>query len=250
MSDIISGNISDIKKIVLLGGGGHCKSVLDTLLRMESFWEPIITDTDIPAGDTIMGCKVIGSDDILQELCNSGITHACIAVGNIKDTKQRHAIYDKAEKAGFKFPNIIDPSAAVSESAEIGKGVFIGKNAAINAASIIDDMAIINTGAIVEHDCHIGSFVHIAVGAVVCGGVEIGSDSFIGAGATIIQGVRIGMNSVIGAGSTILRDVPENTTVVGVWGGYTEYEIMPDRISVKSRYGICCWKRDRGCLAC
>lgn len=209
--------MSDKKKLVLLGGGGHCKSVLDTVFRTGAFSDIVITDSSIPAGEDIMGCKVVGTDSVLRELWDNDITQACITVGNIKDTKQRQDIYRRAKEIGFEFPSIVDPSAVVSASAQIGHGVFIGKHAVVNTCATIDDMAIINTGALIEHDCRIGSFVHIAVGAVLCGGVEVERDVFVGANATIIQGLKIGMDSVIGAGSLILENVPKNKTIVGTW---------------------------------
>ncbi len=82
------------------------------------------------------------------------------------------------------------------------------------------DYSIINTGVLIEHECTIGEYVHIAINATICGGCVISNDVFVGANATIIQGVNVGENSMIGAGSIVLKDVPPNTTVVGIWEGY------------------------------
>lgn len=204
-------------KIVLIGGGGHCKSVIDTLVRMGCYSKIMVTDKDISSGEKILGCPVVGRDEILPRLFECDYQKAFITVGSIKSTEIRRRIYGEARSIGFSFPLIVDPSAIIAESAVISQGVFIGKNAVVNADVKLDDFSIINTGAIIEHECHIGQFTHISVGAVVCGNVEIESDVFIGANATIIQGIKIGMNSVIGAGSVVLADVPENSSVVGVW---------------------------------
>lgn len=207
------------KRLVLIGGGGHCKSVLDAALCMNIFEEIVITDHKISAGSKIMGCKVIGNDILLSRLYIDGFTQAFIALGSIKSTKQREKIYQKASAIGFKFPNIIDPSAILSKEISLGKGIFIGKKAVINSGSTIGDMSIINTGAIIEHDCQIGNFSHIAVSAVICGGCEIGDSTFVGANTTIIQGVKIGMNCIIGAGSIVLGNVSENNKVIGTFRG-------------------------------
>ena len=177
------------EKLVLIGGGGHCKSVLDVVTRSDDFSEIVITDHSLPVGTMI---------------------------GSIQSTDKRRDMFSRAKKTGFRFPVVIDPGAAVARTALIAPGVFIGKNAVVNADAVIEKMAIINTGAVIEHDCKVGEFTHIAVGAVVCGGVDIGKDVFVGANATVIQGVRIGMKSVIGAGSVVLDDVPQNLEVVGV----------------------------------
>lgn len=203
------------KRMVLIGGGGHCKSVLDAALRMDFFDQIVITDSEIRAGTQILGCEVVGSDDILSKLYDEGVKYAFITVGSIKCTKKRRKIWKKAEGIGFGFPNIIDPSAVISGCAWLGKGVFVGKNAVINAFARIEDMAIINSAAIIEHECMIKAFTHISVNAAVCGNSVIGRDSFVGAGATVIQGLKIGDNVVIGAGSVVLHDVASNKIIYG-----------------------------------
>ncbi len=199
------------KQIVLIGGGGHCKSVIDTVLRMGIYMDIFITDPTLPKGKHILGCRVAGDDHMLLKLYESGVTQAFLAVGSIKETDLRRNIFERAQKIGFTFPAIIDPSSIIAESAKIGKGVFIGKRAVVNAEAMIDDFAIINTGAIIEHGCYVGGFSHVAVGSTICGGVTIENDTLIGAGTTIIQGVKVGANCIIGAGNLVLRDVASGT---------------------------------------
>lgn len=204
------------KRLVLLGGGGHCSSVLDAAQRMGMFDEIVITDRDMVAGTEFMGSRVVGTDDTLLQLFQDGIRMAFISMGSIKSTKLRKLLYRRAMDMGFDFPNIIDPSALVSEYAMLGKGIFVGKNSVINAGARVGDMAIINTGAIVEHGSSIGSFSHISVGAVVCGDSKIGNSVFVGANATIIQGVKVGANSIVGAGSIVLKDAVPDSRIIGL----------------------------------
>lgn len=203
-------------KLVLIGGGGHCKSVLDAIGRKGIYSDIVITDYNIPVGSKVLGYKVVGTDDAFPALFRSGFRHAFITIGSIQDTVIRRKAYDKAKQVGFTFPAIIDSTAVIAASAQIGKGVFIGKNAVVNADAVIEDMAIINTGAIIEHDCHVGEFSHVAVGAVICGGTEIEKDVFIGANATVIQEVKIGMNSIVGAGAVVKRNMPPECMAYGV----------------------------------
>ena len=204
------------RKIVLIGGGGHCKSVLDSLLKKNEYDEIVITDHDIPAGSEIFGCKVVGNDDILSQLLKEGFTDAFITVGSIKSTALRRKLYKLAVDIGFNIVNVIDSSAVVSDHCRLGYGIFIGKNVVINADAQIGDCAIINTGAIIEHECTVGDFTHISVGAKLCGNVCVGEDSLVGAGTTVIQGVHIGSNVIIGAGSTVINDVEENSVKYGL----------------------------------
>ena len=204
------------KKIVLIGGGGHCKSVLDTLLRNKEYDEIIITDYDITAGTKICGCEVIGNDDLLPKLLENGFLDAFITVGSIKSTALRRRLFNLACQIGFNIVNIIDRSAVISEYSKFGKGVFVGKYSVINADAQIGNCAIINTGAIVEHECSIGDFAHVSVGSKLCGNVTIENDSFIGAGSTVIQGITVGKDSIIGAGSIVIKNVEEGSVRYGV----------------------------------
>ena len=85
----------------------------------------------------------------------------------------------------------------------------------MNPLTTIEEGVIVNTNAIIEHECYLGSFCHVAPGVVLAGNVKIGKRSFIGANSVIKQGITIGNDVTIGAGSVILNDVPNNVTVVG-----------------------------------
>lgn len=76
-------------------------------------------------------------------------------------------------------------------------------------------MCILNSGCIVEHQCRIASFVHVAPGVVLCGGVTVGKGSHIGAGSVVKEGITIGENVLIGAGSVLVRDTPDNVVAFG-----------------------------------
>lgn len=204
------------KKLVLIGGGGHCKSVLDVALRSGEYSEIVITDPVLTKGTRILGCPVVGDDENLPTLRKQGFGSAFITVGSIKNTGLRELLADKASEAGFEFPVIKDMSALVSDYARIGEGTFIGRNAVINADSQIGRHCILNTGCIVEHECRIEDFAHISVGAILCGTVRIHKSSFVGAGSTVIQGISVGENTVVGANSTVIGNVGDNRTVSGI----------------------------------
>lgn len=208
-----------MKKIVLVGGGGHCKSVLDALLRGKEYDDIVITDPSIEPGTRVLGCRVVGNDDLIPKLREDGFDHAFVTLGSIQDTRIRRKLAGMIEAIGFEIPIIADPSAQISSYCAIGRGTFIGKNAVINADVSVGEHCIINTGAIVEHECSIGDFCHVSVGAILCGNVSVGHDSFIGAGATVIQGKHIGNSVIVGANSTVLTDVSDAMKAAGVVKG-------------------------------
>ena len=205
------------KKLVLIGGGGHCKSILDSAMNSKKYSGFAITEKKGSSQYDILTPYVVGDDDQLPFLFQNGFKNAIISVGSIKSTETRRRLSQVAEKIGYTLDTVLDPSAVISMFTTIGKGCFVGKRVIINASATIGDNVIINSGAIIEHDCWVGDFSHVSVGAVLCGGVTINNDVFIGANATIIQGIEVGARSIIGAGSIVLCDVPEDSVVYGIW---------------------------------
>ena len=205
-----------MSKLVLIGGGGHCKSVIDAAQRMNYFDEIVITDPKLEKGSYVLGCLVVGTDDYLDELYHRGYEYAFITIGSVKINLLRERMAETVSAFGYKFPIIRDPSAIVSEHTVIGNGTFIGKNAVINAETRIGKHCIINTGAIIEHESIIGDFTHVSVGTVLCGEVRIGKNCMIGSRSTLIQCVNIGDNCLVGAGAVVINDLPKNSIAVGV----------------------------------
>lgn len=200
------------KKLLLIGGGGHCHSIIDSVIRQNEYDDiGIIDSTNCSYGEI----SVIGTDDDIPKLIKDGWNTVFISVGSIGNTKIRRRLYDLIKKENVDIATIIDPSAVIANDIKICKGVFIGKRAIINVNVIIRECAIINSGAIIEHDCNIGAFSHISPGAVLCGSVNIGSDTHIGAGTVIRQEISIGEKTIIGAGSVVVSDIPNNTVAFG-----------------------------------
>ena len=200
-------------KLLLIGGGGHCRSVLDCVLSTNHYQHIGIIDNDSSA--SALGIPVIGTDDDLLKLKNEGWTDAFISVGSIGSTVLRRKLYQMVNNMGFTVPSIIDPSAIFAKGTSFGKGVCVGKRVVVNTGSQIGTCAILNTGSIIEHDCIIGDFVHISPGATLCGQVAVGDDSHVGAGSVVRQGIQIGSETVIGAGSVVVKDIPDNMKVYG-----------------------------------
>jgi len=200
------------KKLMLIGGGGHCRSVIDSVLSLGIYDEIGIVDAH---ENPVLGISVIGSDDDIPKLIEAGWTSAFVTVGSVGDTSLRRKLYKMITEFNLEVPVIIDPSALIAKNVEIKKGVFVGKRVVINSESVLGLCSIINTGAIIEHDCFVGDFAHISSGATVCGNVVIGNDSHLGAGSTVKQNINIGSNSLIGAGSIVLKDVPNSVKAYG-----------------------------------
>ena len=190
-----------MEDIIIAGFGGHGKSVADCIQRLNRY--SIVGYTDLEPHSSRY--QYLGTDDVLEEYFDKGICNVAIGIGFMGRGSIRSRLYDRLKKIGYLLPAIVDPSAIISETAQIGEGTFIGKGAVLNADAKVGKMAIINTKALIEHESIVGDYVHIAVGAVLCGQVEIGNSAFIGANATVIQGMRVPPWGFVPAGDVVRK---------------------------------------------
>ncbi len=201
------------KKLLMIGGGGHCKSVLDCVLESSIYSDVAIVDYD--SSLNTMGVRVIGDDNDLFDLHKNGWTDAFISVGSVEPAILRQKLYRMVKEIGFYVPSIVDDTAVIAKEVKMAEGVFVGKKSVINAGTNAGVCSIFNTGCIVEHDCYIGDFAHVSPGAVLCGNVKIGNNSHIGAGSVIRQGITVGEKSMVGAGSVVVKDVKDSVKAYG-----------------------------------
>tara|TARA_B100000787_G_scaffold169474_1_gene160772 strand:+ start:89 stop:667 length:579 start_codon:yes stop_codon:yes gene_type:complete len=191
-----------MNKIILIGGGGHCKSTIDVIEQEARFEIAGIIDKPKLLGSKILGYPVIGNDFDLENLAKK-YQNALVTVGQIKSAFIRIKLYDLAIKAGFTLPTIVSPNAYISKHSKIGNGTVIMGNVIVNADTSIGDNCIINSKALIEHDCLISNHCHISTNAIINGGVKIGSNCFIGSNVTTKDNIIIKENSFIKAGSVV-----------------------------------------------
>ena len=191
-----------MKEIVLIGGGGHCKSVIDVIETEEKYRIAGIVDKPDLLNSNLLGYKIIGNDTDLDKIAKD-YEYALITIGQIENPLIRVKLYNIAIKSGFKLPSIISPNAYFSKHSKIGKGTVIMHNSVVNANSVIGDNCIINSKVLIEHDCKINNNCHISTNATINGGVIVGSESFIGSGAILKQSIKIQNGSFIKAGQLV-----------------------------------------------
>lgn len=194
--------MSEIKpNLVLIGGGGHCVSVIDIIENGNKFNILGILDSDI-IENNILGYKILGDDNLITELVNEN-TYFLITVGQIKSCSVRKKISKILKQNNAKLATIISSLAYVSKHAQIGEGTVIMNHALVNAKSKIGKNCIINTKSNIEHGVIIGDFCHISTCAVVNGDSIVEKGSFIGSNATISNNIIIKDSSIISAGKFI-----------------------------------------------
>lgn len=182
------------KKIVLVGAGGHAKSLID-VIELENRFRILGLIDNAKKGD-VLGYKILGGDEILKEI-KSECANAIVAVGQIKSAKTRILLFNKLKALGFDLPVIISPLAYVSKHASIGAGTAVMHCACINAGARVGENCIINTKALIEHDAVVGNNCHISTASVINGDAVVGDGVFFGSNATAKNGVIIEQNLLI-----------------------------------------------------
>jgi|TARA_B100001093_G_scaffold372827_1_gene357814 sugar O-acyltransferase (sialic acid O-acetyltransferase NeuD family) len=191
-----------MNSIVLIGAGGHCKSVIDVIEEEGRFKIAGILDKHELLGNETLGYSVFGIDDDMPKLAKK-YKYALITVGQIKSPSLRIRLFNLAVKSGFILPPIISPNAYVSKHSSIGNGVVVMHNAIVNANTSIGNNCIINSKALIEHDCEISEHCHISTNATINGGAKIESGCFVGSNVTTKELIVIRKNSFIKAGSLV-----------------------------------------------
>lgn len=202
-----------MRKIVVVGGGGHAKVVIDAIKCGKEFEVCAISDPGLKKSSLVAGIPVVGDDGALPGLFKKGVKDAFVAVGSIGDCSVRKKIYDNLKKTGFRLPVIAHPKAVIAGDVELGEGVFVAAGAVVNTGAKIGNNAILNTSSSVDHDCIIGDFTHIAPGVTLSGGVVVGNETHIGTGANVIQNIKIGKRCMVGAGFTCRENMKDGESL-------------------------------------
>lgn len=203
----------DARAIVVYGGGGHGKTLIDLLRRLGIYQIAGVIDDGLPAGAQVLGLPVLGGAEVLPELHRQGIRLAVNAVGGIGNLAIRVQVFSRLAEAGFVCPAVIHPSAVVEASARLSPGVQVFALAYVGSEARVGFGGIVNTGSILSHDCTLGDYVNISPGAILAGEVQVGPGTLVGMGATVNLQVKIGAGARIGNGATVKADVPEKGIV-------------------------------------
>ncbi len=203
-----------MKPLILIGGGGHCKSVIEAA---ESAGCQILGVLDMPEDvghDVLPGIKVIGTDDDIPAYVDKA--EFVITVGFIKNPAIRIKLYNRVKEAGGKLATVIASTAYVSKYAQIGEGTVVMHHAFVNADAKVGKNVILNTFTNIEHDAEIGDQCHISTGTMVNGECKVGKRCFIGSQSVLANCISIGDDIVVGAGSLVRKSILEKGIYSGI----------------------------------
>lgn len=203
----------DPTRVLVYGGGGHAKMLIDLLHGLNLYRIEGILDDGLPVGTEILGVPVIGGGERLEEIAGQGVRLALNAIAGIGNVDVRIRVFRRLAEAGFAFPAVQHVRAVIESSAVLEPGSQVFALAYVGSQARVGFGAIVNTGAIVSHDCQIGPYAAISPGAILAGETVIGAGALIGMGATVNLRVKVGAGARIGNGATVKADVPERGLV-------------------------------------
>jgi len=200
-----------MSRLIILGAGG-IGTVAADIARCQGFdVVGFLDDRSEKQGTVLCGTPVLGDFNLLPEL-RQVVGQVVVAFSNCRG---RLDVAHSALSYGFSLPNLIHPSAIISQHARLEQGSIIMPGVIVNSGAYIGNNTILNTAASVDHECRIGDGVHIGPGARLSGLVIVGNATWIGIGTLIRESIRIGSDVLLGAGSLVLSDIPNGVVAYG-----------------------------------
>ncbi|MDX3971180.1 MAG: acetyltransferase [Bradyrhizobium sp.] len=203
-----------MQNLIVIGGGELARVIIETA-QAQKCWNVIgFVDPD-PCIETTrrLGVERLGTDDDLPAYPHARII---LGVGTIKVSDIRRNIVARVAMPASRWATIIHPAAYVSPSAILSPGAIVLAGAVICSGASIGSHCIINLGAKIDHDVHVGSFVHVAPQAALGGGSRIEDDSYIGMGAIVRDHLTVSQRTLVGMGAVVSKTFAPGKTLVGL----------------------------------
>lgn len=206
-----------MQKIAILGAGGFAREVLDIFMARNAIspqYEILgfIDEDPDHWGMMLNGYPVLGGFDWFDTRDKAEIEVIC-GIGN---PAVRRKLVRKAAALGLRFCSIIHPMAVLTPFVQLEEGVVVTAGCIFTNQIKVGNHVHVNLDCTIGHDCIIEDFCTLAPGVHVSGNVHIETGCDIGTGAAIIQAIMIGEWSIVGAGAVVTKDIPADSTSVGV----------------------------------
>lgn len=199
--------------MIIIGAKGFAKEVFEDVQEKEDlvFFDDLSHDLDESIKTEFQIIRTL--DEVRRHFTNIDNSFI-LGLGN---PILRNEMEDKFTELGGSVKGTMSRNTLISS---LGVNIQIGTNilsgVKVSGGCKIGKCCILYYDVKITHDCVIGDYVELSPGATVLGGVTVGNFCQIGANSTILPNLTIGENAKIGAGAVVTKDVPPNTTVVGV----------------------------------
>jgi|ERR1051326_4089087 sugar O-acyltransferase (sialic acid O-acetyltransferase NeuD family) len=209
--------MTELTRIVIVGAGGLGREVLATLrvanaARKQANVLGFLDSTPGLFGTEVSGIPVLGDDTWCRNNSDSSLRFIC-AIG---DPKIRYQVVNKLSAMNCKFASVVHPDVRIPNSVKIGDGTVIMAGTQFTTDVTIGSHVVVYVNCSITHDVRVGDFCVIPSGCTLSGESVLEEGVLLGAGVNVLPRKRIGAWAIIGAGSVVTRDIPGNTTAVGV----------------------------------
>ena len=203
------------KKIAIIGAGGFGREVkwlIDSINVQKKEWDFVgYYDDDLTERKNIKSELLLGHINDLNHI-NEPLA-IVVAIGS-PEVKEK-IIANLANKYLF-FPILVHPTCSIGNNVTIGEGTIICAGSILTTDIVINKFVTINLACTIGHDTVIENYCSIMPSVNVSGEVLMCQNVYVGTGAKIINQINIGSHSIIGAGAVVIKDIPNNSTAVGV----------------------------------
>tara|TARA_B100000963_G_C22624157_1_gene671461 strand:+ start:472 stop:1071 length:600 start_codon:yes stop_codon:yes gene_type:complete len=194
-----------IKKIAIIGAGGHGK-VVGEIATLNKYEVVHFFDDRAKMIKEFIFTPIKTIDYLSSHF--KDYEAFFVAIG---DNKKRSDKIKWLKKNKVNIVNLIHPNSTISKFSSLGIGTCVMANAVINAGTLINEGVIINTSASIDHDCKIGDFAHVSPNCSLSGDVKIGKFTHLGSGTSVHPGIKVGDNVKTGVGSKVFKDILDDT---------------------------------------
>src|SRR5262249_31059894 len=175
-----------MRRIVVLGTGGNALEIAETVAALGSSADlelvGFLDDDPSLAGGSVLAYPVLGPLSAARTLADCLFVNG---IGNPDNFRRKAEIIATTGMPADRFATVVHPTASVSPSARLGRGVVLLQHVTVAARAIIGDHVIVLPAAIVSHDVEVGDYSCIAGGACLSGRVHVGVHCYVGSNVSV-----------------------------------------------------------------
>jgi sugar O-acyltransferase (sialic acid O-acetyltransferase NeuD family) len=204
-----------MEPLVIVGAGGFGREVfglIQDINQVRATWDVLgfLDDNPLALDGYTHYPPLLGAVDDGRALRSAQM--AC-AVGNPAIRRQ---VVERLDALGVRWGTIVHPTACVGVGSSLGEGCILCARSMLTVDVRAGRHVHLNCTAGAGHDARIGDFCTLSAHVDVCGHAVVEEGVLLGSHATVLPGIRVGAWARVGAGSVAIRDVPPETTVLGV----------------------------------
>lgn len=191
-----------MSSLLIIGSGGHGKSVLDCALSTNRYDEVVFASNEerpVP----VPGFKILDERELSYSYIRGHFNAVIVAIG---DNAVRLRKTERLLAEGIPMPPLVHDAAYVSPLARLGAGTVVLASAVVNAFASVGMACVVNSSAVVEHDCVLENGVHLSPGAIIAGGCVIGRETWICSASGVADHVSMAPLCTLAGGSYLRSD--------------------------------------------